>query len=337
MRNVSYDERAMLRTRYTEMFDLDYPLMSAPMAMHSGGRLAAAVSKAGGLGSFGGVHQTKGPDWLREEIDYVRSQTDRPFGVGFITAFIPMLAPLFDAAVEAKPPVIAFSFGGPAPHIEKAKAAGAKVMCQVQSLAHAREAVAAGADVLVAQGNEAGGHTGTMNLLPLVVSVLDAFPDTPVLASGGIASGRSLAAVLAAGADGAWAGTAFLATPECVEIPENYKRAIVGSDGEDTVYSRVYDVLWGAPWPKGIAERGRRNRFIDEWDGRDQEIIEHRQELQARGEAGANDFAPEGDRAVLYGQSAGAVRAVRPAAEVLRTICDDAERLLRERSRDLLT
>jgi len=307
------------------------------MAMHSGGRLAAGVSKAGGLGSFGGVHQTKGPDWLRGEIDYIRSQTDRPFGVGFITAFIPMFTPLFDAAIEAKPNVIAFSFGSPGPYAEKAKAAGAKVMCQVQSMSHAREAVAAGADILVAQGNEAGGHTGTMNLLPLLVSVIDAFPDTPVLASGGIASGRALAAVLAAGADGDWAGTPFLATPECVEIPEEHKQAIIDSDGEDTVYTRAYDVLWGAPWPEGIAERGRRNRFTEEWDGRDQEIIERRQELQARVQAAANNFDPAGNRAVLYGQSAGAVRAVRPAAEVVRTICDDAERILRDRPRDLLT
>jgi len=326
----------MITTRFTQMFNLDYPLMSAPMAMHSGGRLAAAVSKAGALGSFGGIHRTGGPQWLRGEIDRIRSETDRPFGIGFITNFIPMLTPLFDAAIEAKPNVIAFSFGSPGTYAEKAKAAGAKVMCQVQSMTHAREAVAAGADILVAQGNEAGGHTGTMNLLPLLVSILDTFPDVPVLASGGIASGRALAAVLAAGADGAWAGTAFLATPECVEIPEEHKQTIVQSDGEDTVYTRTYDVLWGQPWPEGIAERVHRNKFTDEWHGRDEEIVQRRQELQARVQAGEADF-DSGVRAILYGQSAGAVNAIRPAAEVLREICDDAERLLREGPRRLLT
>jgi len=325
----------MITTRFTQMFSLHYPIMSAPMAMHSGGRLAAAVSKAGGLGSFGGVHQTNGPDWLRGEIEHIRSETDRPFGVGFITAFIPMLTPLFDAAIEAKPPAVAFSFGSPGAYAEKAKAAGAKVMCQVQSLAHAREAVAAGADVLVAQGNEAGGHTGTMNLLPLLVSVLDAFPDTPVLASGGIASGRSLAAVLAAGADGAWTGTAFLATPECVEVEEGHKQAVVDSDGEDTIYTRTYDVLWGQPWPEGIAERVQRNKFTDEWHGRYDEVAANREDLQKRVQAAQTDFG-SGVRAILYGQSAGAVPAVRSAAEVLCTICDDAEHLLRARSRDLL-
>jgi len=317
------------------MFGLQYPIMSAPMAMHSGGRLAAAVTKAGALGSFGGIHQTKGPDWLRSEVEHIRAQTDRPFGVGFITDFIPMFTPLFEAAVEAKPNVIAFSFGSPGPYAEKARAAGAKVMCQVQSMTHAREAVAAGADILVAQGNEAGGHTGTMNLLPLLVSVLERFPDIPVLASGGIASGRALAAVLAAGADGAWAGTAFLATPECVEVEEGHKQAVVNSDGEDTIYTRSYDVLWGQPWPQGIAERVQRNKFTDEWHGREDEIKDHREELQKRVQAAQADFN-SGVRAILYGQSAGLVNAIRPAAEIVRTICDDAERILRERLRELL-
>src|SRR5437870_536185 len=325
----------MISTRFTQMFSLDYPLMSAPMALHSGCHLAAAVSKAGALGSFGGVHQTKGPDWLRDEIAHIRPQTDRPFGVGFITAFIPMFPTLFDAAVEAKPNVIGFSFGSPGPYADKAKAAGVKVMCQVQSMSHAREAVAAGADILVAQGNEAGGHTGEMNLLPLLVSVLDAFPDIPVLAAGGIASGRALAAVLAAGADGAWAGTAFLATPECFEIPEEHKQTIVQSNGEDTIFTRAYDVLFGMPWPEGIGERVQRNKFTDEWHGREKEIAERREELAQKVQAGESDFN-SGLRAILYGQSAATVNAIRPAAEVVRTICDDAEHLLRDRPRDLL-
>jgi nitronate monooxygenase len=305
------------------------------MAMHSGGRLAAAVSKAGGIGSFGGVNRLKGPDWLREEITHIRSQTGNPFAIGFITAFLPMFQPHFDTVLEERVPIIALSFGAPRDAVDRAKAAGAKVMCQVQSLQHAREAFDAGADVLVAQGNEAGGHTGTMNLLPLLVQVIDAFPHIPVMASGGIASGRALAAVLAAGADGAWAGTAFLATPECVEVPDEHKLLIVESDGEDTIFTRAYDALWGAPWPDGVAERVRRNRFTAEWHGRDAEIIERRDELAPRVLAAEATF-DAADRAVLYGQSAGAVSAIRPAAVVLREICDDAERILRKRSRELL-
>ena len=166
--------------------------------------------------------------------------------------------------------------------------------------------------------------------------MLDRFPNVPVLASGGIASGRALAAVLGAGADGASSGTAFLATPECTQIPEEHKRIIVESDGEDTVFTRAYDVLWAAPWPDGIGERGRRNRFTDEWTGKEDEVVARREELQARVQAAADDFEATGDRAVLYGQSAGAVNAIRPAAEVLRGICDAAERILRERTKILI-
>jgi nitronate monooxygenase len=326
----------MLRTRITEMFGIEYPIMSSPMAMHSGGTLAAAVSKAGGLGSFGGVHQTRGPEWIREQVSIVRSQTDKPFAVGFITAFLPMFEQHFQAVLDEKVPVVTFSFGAPQQAIDRSRSAGATVICQVQSLVHAQEAHEAGADVLATQGNEAGGHTGTMNLLPLLVSVLDRFPDVPVMASGGVSSGRALAAVLAAGADGAWAGTAFLATPECQEIPDLHKKLIVESDGEDTVYTRAYDVLWGAPWPQGIAERGRRNRFTDEWTGREDEIPAHREELQARVRAAEEAF-DIADRGFLYGQSAGAVPAIRPAAEVLHAICNDAERILRERSSSVLS
>src|SRR5207245_1623090 len=171
----------MLNTRITELFGIEYPVMSAPMAMHSGGKLAAAVSKAGGLGSFGGIHRDKGPDWLREEIALVRSQTDKPFAVGFITAFLPMFQQHFEAVLDERVPIIALSFGSPQPWLDEAKASGARVICQVQSMVHARQAVEGGADILVAQGNEAGGHTGTMNLLPLLVNVLDTFPDPPVL------------------------------------------------------------------------------------------------------------------------------------------------------------
>ncbi|MCC6764313.1 MAG: nitronate monooxygenase [Deltaproteobacteria bacterium] len=319
----------MIQTRFTERFGLRYPLMGAPMAMHSGGTLAAAVSKAGGLGSFGGVHISQGREWVTRQVELIRSATDQPFGVGFITAFLPMFEGHFQATLDAKTPVIALSFGAPAQAIARAKEAGAVVMCQIQTPAGAREALDGGADILVAQGNEAGGHTGTMNLLPLLAAVTEAYPDVTVLAAGGISSGRALAAVLAAGADGAWAGTAFLATPEAVEVGNAYKQAIVESDGTDTVYTRAYDVLRGAPWPEGIAERVRRNAFTEEWDGRDEEVAANRQELTARvfGPAARPEATP-----VLYGQGAAAIARVRPAAEVMDEICSAAERLLGERS-----
>lgn len=325
----------MLKTRITDMFGIDYPIMSAPMAMHSGGCLAAAVSKAGGIGSFGAIHISKGPDWLRGEIDLIRAETDRPFGVGFITNFIPMFQSLFDTTIDAKPPVVALSFGDPGPYIERARASGARVVCQVQTFAAALAAAAAGADVLVAQGNEAGGHTGTMNLLPFLVRLVDAFPDTPVMAAGGISSGRALAAVLAAGADGAWVGTAFLASPEAVEVRDGHKQKILESDGEDTVFTEIFDKLSGAPWPAGIGGRVWKNRLVEEWTGRERELPANREAISGQYMAAVENF----DAQVLdlyMGQGAAAVTAVRPAAEVLREMCGDAERILRERSGHVL-
>jgi nitronate monooxygenase len=318
----------MLRTRFTALLGLEYPIMSAPMAMHSGATLAAAVSNGGGLGTFGGVHPGGGA-WVRQQIADVRAKTDKPFGVGFITQYIPLLPQNFEAALEERAPVVMFSFTDPLPYLTRAKDAGAITICQVQTMELARMAIDAGADVLVAQGNEAGGHTGTMNLLPLLCRVIDTYPNVPVLAAGGIASGRSLAAVLAAGADGAVLGTAFLATPDAVEVSDAHKQRIVESDGQDTIYTQVYDLLGIAPWPKGIAGRVYRNAFVDEWHGREDELPGRREEL-ARTLEDAYQRDDTSRMPVYMGQSAGAIRAVRPAADVLRAICADAERILRE-------
>ena len=189
------------------------------MSNHSGGQLAAAVSKTGGLGTFGGTNDF-GPAWLREQIALIRSQTDRPFGVGFITQLIERDPTNFEIVLEEQVPAIVFSFTDPQPWLILAKDAGATTICQVQSAELAELAVRAGADLLLAQGNEAGGHTGQMNLLPLLVDLVERYPDVQVLAAGGITSGRALAAVLAADAHGASLGTAMLATPEAVEVPE---------------------------------------------------------------------------------------------------------------------
>jgi nitronate monooxygenase len=317
------------------MFGLDYPIVSAPMAGgHSDGALAAAVSKAGGLGTFGAMHPARDAAWLRDEIAHVREHTDRPFGVGFITHFIQFLPQFFDAALECAPPVIAFSFADPRPWSERAKATGAKLLCQVQTLELAQAAVDAGADVLAAQGNEAGGHTGVMGLLPFVGKLLDTFPETPILAAGGIGDARALAAVLAAGADGAWVGTAFLATTESPE-PDDYKKLIVASDGEDTVFTRAYDIASGFPWPEPIGERVRINRFTMRWQGREEELKSRQQEVNAE-VADAAARADWNEASVLYGPAAAFIDDIRPAGEVMREISEGAERILRERPGALL-
>jgi nitronate monooxygenase len=299
------------------------------------------VSSAGGLGTFGGVTPAvpTGPDYIREQVRYIRSQTDRPFGVGFITHRIPLFPENFEAVLEEEVPVILFSFADPKPWLSRAKESGAKTVCQVQTLEGARLAVDAGADVLAAQGNESGGHTGSMNLLPFLVRLIDEFPHIPVIAAGGIASGRSLAAVLAAGAEGAWVGTAFVATHENNEVPEIHKERIVQSDGEDTVYTEVSDIITtkirsSPSWPKGIAARVHNNRFIQEWHGRENELRARLDEVIPAYE----DAMRRGDRDIVslfFGQSAAFVHAVRPAAEVLHDICEEAERLLRQRPAEL--
>lgn len=324
----------MLQTRFTAMFGLRYPVLSAPMAMHSGGTLAAAVSAAGALGSFGGTNP-KGPEWIEAEVAAIRAQTDRPFAIGFITPFLPFTAPLFEATLAAAAPAVVFSFADPKPWVGQAADAGARTICQVQTIQDADLAVEAGTDVLVVQATEAGGHTGTMGLLPFLSAVATRHPDVPLLAAGAITDGRTLAGALTAGADGAVLGTAFLATPEAVEVPDVLKKLIVESDGSDTVLTRAYDIVSGLPWPDGIGERVRRNRFTDEWAGREAELRQRREELAGANASIVDDPNPETDQ-MLYGQGAGSIDAIRPAAEVLERICGEAEEILRSRPPSLL-
>ena len=332
----------MLRTRFTESLSIHYPVISAPMQRMSGGRLAAAVSSAGGLGTFGcvGPPGTIGPDYIREQIDYIRSQTDKPFGAGFITKRIAGSPQNFETVLKQQVPVILFSFADPTPWLGRAKESGAVTVCQVQTMEGARLAVAGGADILAAQGNDAGGHTGALSLLPFLVRVVTEFPDVPVLAAGGIGDGRSLAAVLAAGAEGAWMGTVFTAAQEDDEIPDAHKELIVASDGENTIHTQVFDIVNTAvsgdvPWPEGIASRAYNNRFAQEWHGREAELRDRLDEIipayvEARQRG---DFEI---RSALFGKAAASVDAIRPAGEVLRTICDDAEQHLRRRIAEIV-
>jgi nitronate monooxygenase len=332
----------MLQTRITELFGIKYPVISAPMVRHSGGSLAAAVSSAGGLGTFGaaGVAYPIGPDYIREQIRAIRSQTDRPFGVGFITHLLPLFPQNFEVVLEEEVPAVLFSFADPQPWLRRAKERGVLTVCQVQTREDARVAAAAGADVLVAQGNEAGGHTGTRNLLPFLVRLVEEFPHLPIVAAGGIASSRSLAAVLAAGAEGAWMGTAFLATQEATEVSEAHKALIVQSNAEDTIFTEVFDIMNIArfnapPWPRGIAARGYNNAFAQEWHGREHELRDRLAQL-IPSYAEAQQRRDLHTAPALFGESASFVHAIRTAEEVLCSICEEAERLLRQRAADLI-
>ncbi|HEY7294057.1 MAG TPA: nitronate monooxygenase, partial [Dehalococcoidia bacterium] len=283
---------------------------------------------AGGLGLIGGM--ALGRDWLREQIRLVRERTDRPFGVGFISHWLPEFPELYQIAIEQRVPVIAHSFADPAPYMATARAIGAKVICQVRTLNEARQAARAGVDVIVAQGGEAGGHTGTQATLPLVPQIVDAVAPLPVVAAGGIADGRGLAAALMLGAEGVWLGTAFLAAAEA-GISPNRRQRVLEAQSADTVYTSVFDIADGRSWPAGVAGRVLRNRFSERWLGHEEELRRHqpeaRQELEAAWRADDPEVA-----AVWAGESAGLVQRVEPAGEIVRRIAADAERTLRERA-----
>ena len=322
-----------LHTRLCDLLGIEVPVLNAPMG---GGdapaELAAAVSNAGGLGLIGGTTSAGAP-WLESQIRRARELTDRPFGVGFVS-HLPGAADLMSVALDAGVRVIAHSFADPTPFVVPAHDAGALVLCQVRSLEGARRAAAAGVDVVTAQGTEAGGHTGRMSTLPLVPAVVDAVSPIPVVAAGGIADGRGIAAALMLGADGVWIGTRFIATTES-GVSDAYRARVVASSGDDTVLTDVFDVATGTPWPDGVSGRAVANEFSDRWHGREDELRvwaeEHRREYLALGPE-----AEVAQRAVWSGEAASLVTHITSAAEVMATLVHEATDVLATRPRAVL-
>jgi NAD(P)H-dependent flavin oxidoreductase YrpB (nitropropane dioxygenase family) len=321
-------ERQTLRTRLCELFDIDYPIVLGGMSTATSPSLVAAVSNAGGLGTLG-LSSTP-PDQIAAAITSVRALTNRSFAVNFLLFGVNDQA--VDAALAQRPPVVSYAWAWSdqdlRPYIERAHAAGAKVTYMVSVVQDAVRAVEAGADVIVAQGSEGGGHVGLMGTMPLVPMVVDAVSPIPVLAAGGVADGRGLAAAIALGADGVLLGTRFMATTEGPLHP-NMKQAVVDSDGHDTVLTEIPDLARGETWP-GAYSRAWRNAFIAEWSGREGELRRRRREVaQQVAEARA-----EGDvqhSPLLFGQDAGLIDEIIPAGDVVRSIADGAARIIRDR------
>ncbi|MGH3562565.1 MAG: nitronate monooxygenase, partial [Mycobacterium sp.] len=237
-------------TAVTELLGIDYPIVSAPMAGVAGGRLAAAVSRAGGLGLIGGGYGDEA--WLRREFALAAGAR---VGCGFITWSLANQPELLDVALAYHPVAVMLSFGDPAPFTEKVRSAGALLICQVQDLDHADRALQLSTDVLVAQGSEAGGHgygnRATMTLVPEIADLVTARgTGTPVLAAGGIADGRGLAAALMLGAAGALCGTRFYAVTEALTTPQA-RDVVVAATGDSTCRTSVYDMVRGYRWPNG--------------------------------------------------------------------------------------
>ena len=250
----------MIITALTEMFALEHPIVLAPMGGVSGGRLAAAVSNAGGLGLVGGGYGD--PAWLRSELAQVKDETRKPWGVGLITWSAD--ADVVELVLSYRPQAVMLSFGDPRAHAALVKTAGCRLICQVQDVAGAHLAREAEADIIVAQGTEAGGHGGERSTLPLVPAVVDAAGAIPVVAAGGIADGRGLAAALMLGAHGALIGTRFYASEEALGH-DQAKQRIAAAHGDETGRTAVFDVVRDLPWPAEYTGRALRNRFMGRW------------------------------------------------------------------------
>jgi nitronate monooxygenase len=257
-----------LTTAFTELFGVRHPIALAPMGGSAGGALAAAVSRGGGLGLLGAGNGDAG--WLAREVPAAQ-QTGKPWGIGLLTWSIDDGA--IERVVAYEPRAVMLSFGDPSPYVERVRAAGALLIIQVTDLDEARRAVDLGADVIVAQGTESGGHGARhgRSTLPFVPVVVDLAAPVPVLAAGGIADGRGVAAALALGAAGALVGTRFQATTESL-VDSSVTTAIISGAGEDTERSSVLDIARGSRWPLKYTARTLGHPFLDEWRDRETEL-----------------------------------------------------------------
>ncbi|HUL97578.1 MAG TPA: nitronate monooxygenase [Usitatibacter sp.] len=320
-----------LKTRLTGKLGIEHPILLAPMNVFAGGRLAAAVSQAGGLGLIGAGYGDA--EWL--ERQFAAAGRAR-VGCGFITWSMARSPELLDLVLAREPAALMLSFGDVEPHASRIKARGVPLICQVQGMKYLREAVDAGADIIVAEGCEAGGHSGYRGLFTLVPEAADYLakhaPDTVLVAAGGVGDGRGLAAALMLGAEGVLVGTRFVASRES-EAPEGFRQAIVNADGDATVKSRSVDVARKRYWPNPeFVIRVLKNAFVDKWHGREREMEEV---IDVEFERFWNAFKA-GDvenSGVLMGEVSGIIKDSPPAARVVEDMVAQACRLLGSSSR----
>lgn len=324
-----------LHTRLTQKLGIEHPIISAPMAFAAGGKLAGAVTAAGGLGLIGGGYGEAA--WLEREF---AAAGNARVGCGFISWSLARHPELLETVLVRAPAAVMLSFGAPAPFAPRIKAAGIALICQVQNMGHAREAVAAGADIIIAQGTEAGGHGAQRATLTLVPEIADylakAAPATVLVAAGGIADGRGLAAVLMLGAEGVLMGSRFWASREAL-VHGTFQDAAIAADGDATVRTRVVDIARQIDWPAPFTARVMQNRFTADWHGREAELAETA--VVEREKRRYNSAMQSGDldnTGVWFGEAAGLMHGVEPAGELVRSIAGEAERILKERAPGLL-
>jgi enoyl-[acyl-carrier protein] reductase II len=322
--------KSPLHTALCDLLGIRYPICQAGMGWVARSSLAAAVSEAGGLGVIAAAHGS--PEDLRQEIRRVRELTDKPFGVDVLFAtiraagdeverFTDQVKGWTDVTLEERVPVLIAGLGNPGPITAEAHGLGIKVMALCGNVKQARDHAANEVDVVIAQGHEAGGHTGRIGGFVLIPAVVDAVAPVPVLAAGGIADGRGLAAALALGAVGVWMGTRFIATHEAYGH-DNYKKKIVAIDEEGTVVHR------GAT---GKPCRAIRNDFTREWEKRATEVLPFPLQAQRVGFPAAVRAREEGDVEnghAACGQSAGLITEIVAAGEVIQRLVAEAEAVM---------
>jgi nitronate monooxygenase len=316
---------ANISTRLSRALKLQIPLVSAPMAFASGGALAAAVSRAGGLGLIGGGYGDSA--WLNAQF---AAAGDARVGVGFITWSLEKSPTLLTDVLKHRPVAVMLSFGDPRPFADEIRAAGAVIICQCQNMAHVKVALEAGADVIVAQGAEAGGHgalRGTMTFVPEVADYIGTHaPKSLLLAAGGIGDGRGMAASLVLGADGVLVGTRLWASKEAL-VPTRHHQAVIESNGDGTLRTTVPDIVRQMHWPRGFTARIRRNAFTERWHGNEAEL---ERDLAVEGPKYRRAFT-DGDpenTGVWFGEAAGLINSIEPAEVIVQNMARDAAILL---------
>lgn len=310
-----------ISTRLTELLRIEHPILLAPMDLVADGQLAAAVSRAGGFGIIGGGYGDEA--WLKREMD---AAGDARIGVGFITWSMARRPQLLDMVLERRPPAVMLSFGDVQPHAEKIKRADALLICQVQTLEQALDAAVNGADVLVAQGAEAGGHGISRSTFPFIPAVADAVPNIPIAAAGGIGDGRGLAAALMLGADGVLVGTRFYASREAAGV-QAAKNRMVMATGDRTVRGIIFDIARRNVWPAPYSGRVLRNDFSEKWHGRETDLLQQ-QDKEAERFAAARAAGDFDTAAVIAGEVVDLIADVPPAAEIVERMMTTATTLL---------
>src|SRR5579864_986137 len=316
--------RLPISTPLTSLLGVEHPILSAPMAIIAGARLVKAVGEAGGFGILGGGYGDK--NWLELETAKLKAVA-APFGIGFITWSLAKQPELLDIALKAKPRAIMLSFGDVRPFAPRIKAAGSLLICQIQTEDMATQALNAGADILIAQGTEAGGHGASRTTLDIVPAIVDlAAGRVPVVAAGGLADGRGLAAMMMLGASGVLLGTRFYASMEC-EVEEQAKRRICAATGGSTARGVVFDLSRNIFWPAPFTLRALVNDHSRRWMGREVELMQNMATVSAdyASAKAARNFDIAG---VFAGEAAGLIHDIPPAAEIVGRIVTEAEQIM---------